>query len=91
MSGNTPPLLHNPSKCILQGKQYLTLKRRPQYPPKRWHLTTRRRVPEDGSVELNQIHSFTLSVFFSPHSKTILLSKSSNIKSFPLYRFFRLQ
>ena len=48
-----------------------------QNSPKRWHLTTRRRVPEDGSVELNQIHSLPLN-FFSLQSKIILLSKSSN-------------
>ena len=40
-------------------------------------LTTRRRVPEDSSVELNQIHSLTQN-FLSLQSKIILLSKSSN-------------
>lgn len=78
MSGNIHPLLHNLSECIVQGKQYLILKWRPQYPPKRWHLKTCRRVPEDGSVALYQIQNPTLNVLFSPQSKIILLSKSSN-------------
>ena len=55
----------------------MTLKWLPQNPPKRCHLTTRRRVPEDGSVELNQFHNLALN-FFSLQSKIILHSKSSN-------------